>query len=82
MNRHGAFWEIVRTYALSTNEWTALTDIYEVVRRRYALGPEDWAPYRPSHSEPRWQRDVRNVLQRRKRKGEITWDGDVNYRLA
>ena len=47
------------------------------IQEIYALIPsslldsEDFDPPASGHTEPKWQRNVRNTLQRGKRKGEV-----------
>ncbi len=55
-------------------EWMALRDVYSVLGR--VMGLSD------SEMGPRWKRNVRNVLQRRKASGEVEWDGSGKYRLT
>ena len=54
--------------------WTNLETIYEIVQNNLALDQEDFHPQSPSSDIPKWKRNVRNVLQYRKRTGEIEWD--------
>jgi hypothetical protein len=64
------------------NEWIPLQNIYELVSRNAQLDDEDFEPQSPTSDLPKWKRNVRNVLQYRKRTGEIEWDGDTHYRLT
>lgn len=66
---------------MPVGKWVSLTDIYHLVECNLTLDQEDYEWQSPTSSIPKWKRNVRNVLQYRKRKGEIEWDGQANYRL-
>ena len=66
---------------LPRGEWVQLSDIYNLVERQTVLDDEDWDVDAPGSSSPRWQRNVRNVLQRRKACGDIEWAGAGKYLL-
>jgi len=55
--------------------------IYDIVLGRLKIDDEDLEPQAPGQATPKWKRNVRNVLQRRKGKGDIEWDGAGMYRL-
>jgi len=74
-------WEIIKDH-MSRNEWLSLQDIYNLVARYGQLDDEDYEPQSPTSDLPKWKRNVRNVLQYRKRSGEIEWDGDAHYRFT
>jgi hypothetical protein len=61
--------------------WTSLETIYEIVQSNLSLDTEDFQPQSPSSDIPKWKRNVRNVLQYRKKTGEIEWDGSAGYRI-
>jgi hypothetical protein len=61
--------------------WTSLETIYEIVQSNLSLDAEDFQPQSPSSDIPKWKRNVRNVLQYRKKTGEIEWDGSAGYRI-
>jgi hypothetical protein len=73
-------WHIIRMN-LSLEKWTSLEEIYLIVERNTNLDDEDWEPQAPGSDIPKWKRNVRNVLQYRKKTGEIEWDGEAKYRL-
>jgi hypothetical protein len=73
-------WEILVANA-PRNEWLDLSAIYEIVRARAELEDQDVRPVSSRSNSPRWQRSVRNVLQRRKVTGEIEWDGSGRFRF-
>ena len=73
-------WDCIRGNLLK-GQWIALEDIYELVEANIDLDEEDYEGQSPSSDIPKWKRNVRNVLQYRKRTGEIDWDGHGNYRL-
>ena len=74
-------WDIIKRH-VPKSEWIPLQDIYELVSRNCRLDDEDFEPQSPPSDLPKWKRNVRNVLQYRKRTGEIEWDGDTPYRLT
>ena len=74
-------WDIIRC-KMPKDKWLALQDIYELVSRNGQLDNEDLEPQSPTSDLPKWKRNVRNVLQYRKGKGEIEWDGDTYYRIV
>jgi len=61
--------------------WTNLETIYESVQDNLSLDTEDFQPQSPSSDIPKWKRNVRNVLQYRKKTGEVEWDGRAHYRI-
>jgi len=78
MIRLPEIWGIIK-YHMPKDEWILLQDIYELVNRNGQLDDEDFEPQSPTSDLPKWKRNVRNVLQYRKRTGEIEWDGDTHY---
>lgn len=62
-------------------EWVSIKEIYSIVENNFPLDSEDDEWQSPTSSIPKWRRNVRNVLQYRKGKGDIEWDGQGNYRL-
>jgi hypothetical protein len=73
-------WDIIRKN-LSKEEWTSLENIYRIVEQNSTLDDEDWESQAPGSDIPKWKRNVRNVLQYRKKTSEIEWDGEAKYRL-
>ena len=61
--------------------WTTIEDIYKIVQLNISLDSEDFQPQSPSSDIPKWKRNVRNVLQYRKKTGEIEWNGRAGYRM-
>lgn len=59
-----------------------LGELYEVVLARCVLSDADLESDAPGSFSPRWQRNVRNVLQRRKSTGYLDWDGQAGYTLT
>jgi hypothetical protein len=66
---------------LSKEIWTSLEEIYRIIELNTNLDGEDYEPQAPGSDIPKWKRNVRNVLQYRKKTGEIEWDGEAKYRL-
>ena len=80
MTRQPILWEAIRK-CLSRGGWTSLQEIYDYVQRSINLDDEDYEPQSPSSDLPKWKRNVRNVLQHRKKVGDIEWDGHAHYKL-
>lgn len=73
-------WECIRQH-LPRKRWVPIGDVYSLVQSKLRPDREDQEPQSPSSDIPKWKRNVRNVLQYRKRTGEIEWDGQANYML-
>ena len=73
-------WDCLVRY-LPKGKWISLDQIYHLVENHLSLDREDFEPQSPSSDIPKWKRNVRNVLQYRKRTGEIEWDGQPMYRI-
>ena len=80
MIRLSEIWDIIKE-RMPRNELLTLQDVYDLVSRNCQLDDEDFGSQSPTSDLPKWKRNVRNVLQYRKRTGEIEWDGDANYRI-
>jgi putative restriction endonuclease len=76
----GVMWEAMRAH-LPRDRWISLDDIYNAVRHHVTLSPEDLQPAARGNSQERWQRNVRNILQHRKKTFELLWAGDARYML-
>jgi len=61
--------------------WISLADIYRIIEDNLSLDKEDYEWQSPTSDVPKWKRNVRNVLQYRKRTGEIEWGRDTMYRI-
>jgi len=61
--------------------WYHLEKLYEFVSEGVVLTKGDHEPDAPGSESPRWRRNVRNVLQRRKTGGDLDWERWGNYRL-
>jgi len=73
-------WDCIKKY-LPKQTWTELNIIYHIIETNISLDIEDFDPQSPTSNIPKWKRNVRNVLQYRKRKGQVLWDGDSHYKL-
>ena len=73
-------WEIIQAH-MQRERWISLNEIYQMVEHYGNLDVEDFDPQSPTSDSPKWKRNVRNVLQYRRRTGEIRWDEDANYLL-
>jgi hypothetical protein len=80
MTKHPEIWQCI-TNEMPRVQWVDLQDIYNLIRVELPLDQEDFQPQSPSSDIPKWTRNVRNVLQCRKRTGEIEWDDARKYRL-
>ena len=76
MIRPPEIWRILSANMPRTR-WVLLPDIYQLVSRLGTLDEEDQEPQSPESEAPKWKRNVRNVLQYRKKKNELQWDGDA-----
>lgn len=66
---------------MQSEQWYDLQQLYSIVANCAVLKDADQEPDAPGSESPRWQRNIRNVLQRRKSSGAIDWDGHGRYRL-
>jgi len=73
-------WDLLQTY-MPRGQWVSLEQIYNLVERTWTLDNEDMEPQAPGSDIPKWKRNVRNVLQYRKNRGQIQWDGNAHYLL-
>lgn len=73
-------WEIINA-ELTRDEWVPLQNIYSLIETNVKLKPDDFLPSAPTISEPKWMRNVRNVLQHRKIIGDIAWDRNGKYMI-
>jgi len=62
--------------------WYKLSELYDLVESHLTLVPGDFDSDAPGSAAPRWQRNVRNVLQRRKANGYLDWRPPWKYRLV
>lgn len=67
--------------SMRRDRWYTLGEIYGFVEQSATLTPADWLPAAASTSAPRWQRNVRNWLQSRKKSGDVEWRRPAEYRL-
>jgi hypothetical protein len=65
-------WDCLRG-RLPRGQWVELEAIYEMIEAHLVLDREDFEPQAPGSDIPKWKRNVRNVLQYRKRTGDIEW---------
>jgi hypothetical protein len=71
-------WELIAS-ELPRDEWIPLQSIYTLVESKIRLKPDDLLPSAPKGDEPKWMRNVRNVLQSKKTKGDLAWDKNGKY---
>ncbi len=80
MIHHPEIWDIILRH-MPRGRWVPLGEIYQIVESYGDLDAGDFEPQSPTSDIPKWKRNVRNVLQYRKGKSEIRWDGDAKYLL-
>jgi hypothetical protein len=73
-------WEVIDS-EFPRDEWVLLQNIYTLIESRVQLKPDDFLPSAPKSDEPKWMRNVRNVLQSRKTNGNIAWDKNGKYMI-
>lgn len=73
-------WENLKSN-LPKGQWIALDDIYADIERNLPLDQEDNEWQSPHSPIPKWKRNVRNVLQYRKKTREIEWGGHGCYKF-
>jgi DNA-binding GntR family transcriptional regulator len=73
-------WEIIRNNLLR-GKWVTLEEIYQMIENNWNLDTEDFEWQSHTSEIPKWKRNVRNVLQYRKRKNEILWDRAAKYKI-
>lgn len=81
MTRLPEIWDCILEN-LPRNIWVSLEEIYSLIEKHIELDNEDSEPQSPTSDVPKWKRNVRNVLQYRKRKNEIEWNGKAHYKLC
>ncbi len=78
--RSDEIWSILLS-KMRHGRWYELQELYVLVAEQATLSDADLGPDSPGSNSPRWERNIRNVLQRRKSLGDIDWDGRGRYRL-
>jgi len=78
--RSDDIWSILLR-SMQPGRWYDLQQLYSLVANCAVLTDADREPDAPGSESPRWERNIRNVLQRRKSSGSIDWDGRARYRL-
>ena len=81
MIQHPEIWSIIKGH-LPKGVWVELSEIYAIVEQYGSLDSEDFLPQSPSSNLPKWKRNVRNVLQHRKKAEEIEWGGEARYLIS
>ena len=73
-------WPVIQR-ALAKRSVVHLRDLYAAVQAALCLDAEDMLPAAPGSTDPRWKRNVRNVLQQKRAEGKVEWLGAARYRL-
>jgi hypothetical protein len=68
-------WDVMQKH-LPRDEWIRIQHIYPIIEGNIVLRRGDYGRAAPGADEPKWKRNVRNVLQSRKKNGDILWDPD------
>jgi len=78
MTSHEMIWNTMKRF-YPKGKILTLSEIYKIIEEHIDLDAEDYDPQAPGSNVPKWKRNVRNVLQKRKASGEIVWLGDGKY---
>ncbi len=78
MTRSPEIWDFIRNN-LPKGKWFSLKEIYRLIKTNIDLDEDDYEGQSPNSNIPKWKRKVGNVLQHRKKTGEIKWDGQGKY---
>jgi hypothetical protein len=79
--KQAIMWKVMQDY-LPKSEQVEINQIYEVVSNHVTLELDDWEPAaKGSRSDPRWRRNIRNILQHRKLTSDILWLGNGMYMM-
>ncbi len=79
MTRLPNIWEVLLKF--DRGKWSSVSDLYNCVSNHCSLDSEDDVPQCPGSKVPKWKRNVRNVLQYRKKMGQILWDQNTHAYL-
>jgi len=80
MTRLTEIWQCLTT-TMPQDRWLSLSEIYQLIEDNVGLDKDDYDSQSPNSDIPKWQRNVRNVLQYRKKTEQIEWDGKANYKI-
>ena len=58
------------------NTYLSLSEIYKIIEKNLVLNEDDLSCVTDEHKEPKWQRNVRNVLQSDKESSNITGNNE------
>lgn len=67
--------------SLPRSEQIDIQRIYDTVEHHVTLDSSDWEPSAEGTTDPRWKRNVRNILQHRKTTSEVIWLGNGVYMI-
>lgn len=74
-------WTILKTN-MPHGRWVPISELYEIIERNYnQFTTDDLFPVTSYNNELTWHRNMRDVLQDRRRSREIYYDGSANYRI-
>ena len=74
-------WDIIKE-KLPRNQVVGLQQIYSLVERHIKLTPDDWLPSAKKTVDPRWKRNIRNILQYRTDLQNETTRGSFSQKTA
>jgi hypothetical protein len=73
-------WDIIQKN-MPRERWISLEEIYHLIKSNWNLDADNFEWQSSTSDIPKWKRNVRNVLQHKKRIGKILWNGEAKYLL-
>src|SRR5688572_21027056 len=74
-------WTVLMNH-IPIGQWLNIGALYNLVEENFnAFTADDLQPVTAHNNEPKWHRNLRNALQRKRESGEILYDGNANYRI-
>lgn len=70
--KQGLMWKVMEEH-LPRNKVMSVDDICNVINLHIKLQPDDFDKAAPNSNDLRWRRNVRNILQARKKTSKILW---------
>jgi len=63
-------------------KWIDINDLYKIVEKNFnSFTDDDLSPVTKGRTDSTWRRNLRNVLQRKKKIGEILYNGNSKYKI-
>lgn len=76
--KQSTMWAVMKS-TLPVNKILDIGEIYSVIEAKINLEPDDFEPSSKWGTDPRWKRNVRNILQNRKASSQIIWMKNGKY---